>query len=194
MWPRTTADLAASRAISVFDCPAALRRRGLRRRRPRTLRCRRTSAAAATRDAGLRARRLRGRSDQSRGSTTAASTYSINAMAWGTAELEPEVRDWLEDLSTRHFARAACYIDLLAERRPLLDEPYTRQLDGSLRELRFHLDRAAMRITYWIATQPRIILLAVFRKTQMRADRQVERARRAVARCIAEAHTVEEEV
>ena len=74
-----------------------------------------------------------------------------------------------------------------------LDEPYTRQLDGRLRELRFHMDRAAIRITYWIAAERRIILLTVFRKTQMREDRQIERARRAMARCIDEGHTVDEE-
>jgi hypothetical protein len=42
-------------------------------------------------------------------------------------------------------------VDLLAERGPLLGEPYTRQLDGKLRELRFHLERRAVRVTYWIA-------------------------------------------
>jgi hypothetical protein len=55
-------------------------------------------------------------------------------MAWGTVELEPEVRDWLEGLSTVAFATAAFYVDLLAERGSLLGEPYTRQLDGKLRE------------------------------------------------------------
>jgi hypothetical protein len=114
-------------------------------------------------------------------------------MAWGTVELEPEVRDWLEALSTLHFARAAFYIDLLAARGPLLDEPYTRQLDGKLRELRFNLDRAAMRVTYWIAAGRRIILLTVFHKTQMREGLQIERARRALARCMDEEHTVDEE-
>ena len=114
-------------------------------------------------------------------------------MTWGTVELEPEVRVWLEDLSIPHFARAAFYIDLLADRGPLLDEPYTRQLDGRLRELRFHLDRAAIRITYWIAAERRIILLTVFRKTQMREDRQIERARRALIRCMDEGHAVDEE-
>ena len=51
-------------------------------------------------------------------------------------ELEPEVRDWLEGLPTAQFARAAFYVDLLAEYGTLLGEPYTRQLDGKLRELR----------------------------------------------------------
>ncbi len=120
-------------------------------------------------------------------------SHSIVAMAWGTVEVESEVRESLEALPTLGLARAAFYIDLLADQGPLLDEPYTRQLDGPLRELRFHLDRQAIRITYWIAAGRRIILLTVFHKTRMREDRQVDRARRALARCQAETHSPDEE-
>jgi hypothetical protein len=35
---------------------------------------------------------------------------------------------------------------------PLLDEPFTKQLDGKLRELRFYLGGRPTRITYWIAS------------------------------------------
>ncbi|MEV4545069.1 addiction module toxin RelE [Micromonospora sp. S4605] len=115
-------------------------------------------------------------------------------MTWGSVELEPEVRDWLEALSTTDFARAAFYIDLLASQGVLLGEPHTRQLDGKLRELRFYLEREAVRVTYWIASDRRIILLTVFRKTRMREDREIERARRALERCVAERHTVHEGV
>jgi len=114
-------------------------------------------------------------------------------MPWGLVELEPEVEKWLESLSTAHFARAAFYIDLLAEQGPLLGEPYTKQLDGKLRELRFHLERQAVRITYWIASERRIILLTFFQKTRMRDQREVDRARQALARCIDEAHRVVDE-
>lgn len=117
----------------------------------------------------------------------------MDAMPWGTVELEPEVRDWLERLPTAQFATAAFYVDLLAERGPLLGEPYTRQLDGKLRELRFHLERRAVRVTYWIATGRRIVLLTVFAKSRMREEREIERARRALARCAAEEHTAEED-
>ncbi|MEU0553513.1 type II toxin-antitoxin system RelE/ParE family toxin [Dactylosporangium sp. NPDC006015] len=65
-------------------------------------------------------------------------------------------------------------------------------LDGKLRELRFHLERDAVRITYWIASGERIILLTVFRKTRDRETSEVKRAQRALARCVAEMHTVEE--
>ncbi|WP_239375103.1 type II toxin-antitoxin system RelE/ParE family toxin [Frankia sp. Cj5] len=115
-------------------------------------------------------------------------------MAWGTVELEPEVRDWLEQLSTAHFATAAFYIDLLAEQGPVLGEPYTRQLDGKLRELRFHVDRQAVRVTYWLAPGQRVVLLAVFVKTRMREVGEVARARRTLARCLAEQHTADDEL
>ncbi|WP_344876915.1 type II toxin-antitoxin system RelE/ParE family toxin [Nonomuraea antimicrobica] len=114
-------------------------------------------------------------------------------MAWGSVGLEPEVREWLEKLSAESFARAAFSIDLLAAEGPLLGEPYTRQLDGKLRELRFYLDELTMRIRYWIAPERRIILLTVFRKTRMREDREVEPARRALFRCKDEAHSAAEE-
>jgi len=84
------------------------------------------------------------------------------------------------------------YVDLLADQGPLLDEPYTRHLGRGLRELRFHLDGDAVRITYWIAAERRIILLTVFRKTRMWESREVARAVRALRRCMDEKHTVEE--
>ncbi|WP_405087257.1 type II toxin-antitoxin system RelE/ParE family toxin [Microbispora sp. NBC_01389] len=114
-------------------------------------------------------------------------------MDWGTVELEPEVQQWLEDLPAESFARVVFYVDLLAAEGPLLGEPYTKQLDGKLRELRFHLNDIAVRITYWIASGRRIVLLTVFHKSRSRDDREVERARRALRRCVESAHTVDEE-
>ncbi len=75
----------------------------------------------------------------------------------------------------------------------LLDEPYTRQLRGKLRELRFHLARQSVRISYWVAADRRIILLTVFRKQRMREDAEMKRAWRAMQRCITEVHTADEE-
>ncbi len=98
----------------------------------------------------------------------------------------------MESLPTSQFATAAFYVDLIADRGPLLGEPYARQLDGKLRELRFHLEGRAVRVTYWIAPGRRIVLLTVFAKTRMREVGEVERARRALARCLAEEHLVED--
>lgn len=114
-------------------------------------------------------------------------------MGWGTVELEPEVEAWLGDLNDASFGRAAFYIDLLEDKGALLGEPYSRQLGGKLRELRFYLGTQQTRISYYIATGRRIILLTVFAKTKPRQATEMERAKRALARCIAEGHTAEDQ-
>lgn len=114
-------------------------------------------------------------------------------MNWGKVELEPEVDEWFDTLDQDDQETAAFYVDLLAERGVLLDEPYTRQLRGKLRELRFHLHREVVWITYWIAPGRRIIVLTVFRKQRMRESAEIERAWRAMQWCMAEAHTADEE-
>ena len=118
---------------------------------------------------------------------------TIAGMSWGSVELEPEVRDWLEGLAGSEFGHAAFYVDLLAERGVLLSEPYTKQLDGKLRELRFDLGRQAIRITCWIASGRRIILLTVFGKTRDRDRAQVARAMKAMLACMQAGHYVDEE-
>lgn len=112
--------------------------------------------------------------------------------AW-EVELEPEVRDWYLALDEVFQGRVDFRIDQLAEKGSLLGEPHSRQLDGKLRELRFHLGGRPIRITYWIAPDRRIILLTVFVKTRRRERRQVERAKRAMERCMAEGHRVEDD-
>ncbi|MEU4315163.1 type II toxin-antitoxin system RelE/ParE family toxin [Nocardia sp. NPDC024068] len=103
-----------------------------------------------------------------------------------TIEIEPEVQDWLQSLPARHFLKIDEYVGLLAEQAELLGEPYTRYLGDGVRELRPTLDGAAMRITYWLAPGKRAILLTVFRKTRMREDAQVKRAKLAQQTCQAE--------
>ena len=110
---------------------------------------------------------------------------------WGSVELEPEVRDWILALEETGRARVRFHVDRLAELGNLLDEPQTRQLDGKLRELRFQLTGRQIRITYWIAPGRRIILLTVFAKTQRQERREIIRAKQAMERCVAEAHTLD---
>ena len=86
-------------------------------------------------------------------------------------ELEPEVREWLDTLSLKDYAKVEAMADILADQAETLGEPYSRHLSGKTRELRFHLERSAVRISYWLAPGRRVVLLTVFRKT-----RQVERA------------------
>ncbi|MET9482137.1 type II toxin-antitoxin system RelE/ParE family toxin [Streptomyces sp. NPDC006638] len=114
-------------------------------------------------------------------------------MTWGEIEVEPEVEKWYLGLSEQHRGRTSFYIDLLATKGVLLGAPYTKQLDGKLRELRFYLDGESMRITYWIASGRRIILLTVFRKQRMRETDEVERAIRSMRDCMVQEHSADEE-
>lgn len=118
---------------------------------------------------------------------------NIYVMSWGQVELEPEVDEGIDSLDPGSQEIVAFYVDLLVARGVLLGEPYTRQLDGKLRELRFHLERDSIRITYWIVPGRRIVLLTVFRKQRMREFAEIERARLAMKRCIAEKHTAQGE-
>lgn len=110
-----------------------------------------------------------------------------------TVEIEPEVREWLQQLPAKHFLKIDEYVGLLAEHAESLGEPYARYLGDGVRELRPTLDGAKIRITYWLAPGRRIVLLTVFRKTKMREDVEVKRAKLAQQLCRAEHEPAHEE-
>ncbi len=101
-------------------------------------------------------------------------------------EVEPEVRAWLNSLSDRDFGRVDFLVGVLAERAETPGEPYTRHLDGKVRELRFRLLRQQTRVTYWLAPGHRVVLLTVFHKTRSAETTEVQRAIQAQKTCEAE--------
>lgn len=116
------------------------------------------------------------------------------SVPWGEIEAEPEVVEWLEGLDDEAFGRVEFAIDLLAERGVLLGEPHTRQLRGKLRELRVNLgvQSDAVRVTHFVVTGRRIVLLTVFKKQRRQERAEIERAEAAMRRCVAEGHTTQE--
>ncbi|MEY7979208.1 type II toxin-antitoxin system RelE/ParE family toxin [Streptomyces pilosus] len=108
-------------------------------------------------------------------------------------EIEPEVRQWLALLSDPHYDKIERAADMLAAQPTTLGEPYSRHLGGKLRELRFTVDGNAVRITYWLAPERRIVLLTVFRKTRQHEGAEVERARQAQKACEADHGPAEHE-
>jgi hypothetical protein len=80
--------------------------------------------------------------------TPGRASDTVDGITWSQVELEPEVSDWLEGRDDQRWAQALFHLDLLEERGALLSEPYTRQLSGKLRELRFYCGGERTRITY----------------------------------------------
>lgn len=107
-------------------------------------------------------------------------------------ELEPEVEEWLDTISIKEFASVLPHIERWADRGSALRMPASRSLGEGLFELRFDLNRVAWRMSFFFAEKRRIVLLTVFRKQRMNERHEVERARTAMRRCIAEGHTAEE--
>ncbi|MCP3854503.1 MAG: type II toxin-antitoxin system RelE/ParE family toxin [Actinomycetia bacterium] len=101
----------------------------------------------------------------------------------------------MEDLSAKEFAVVLAHVERLSERGNRLRMPASRSLGDGLFELRFDLGRVARRITYFFVpdTEQRIALLTTFRKQRQNERAEVRPARSAMARCIAEGHTAEED-
>ena len=108
-------------------------------------------------------------------------------------ELEPEVEQWLESLPAGQFATVASRIEYLGEHGAAIRMPRSRSLGDGLFELRFDLAQKAQRITFFFPEGRRIVLLTTFCKQSQNERAEVARARQALARCIAEGHTVEGE-
>ena len=98
-------------------------------------------------------------------------------------EVESEVRSWLESLSDRDFGRVDFLVGVLAEHAETLGEPYSRHLGGKVRELRFQLLGQSTRVTYWLASGRRVVLLTVFVKTRRAEAAEVRRAVQAQKTC-----------
>ena len=130
--------------------------------------------------------------DDNPGRTSQSPADIIFDVMW-SVELEPEVEQWIDARTTKEFASVLPHIERLAERGSQLRMPASRSLGNGLLELRFDLRRVAWRIPYYFATGRRIVLLTVFRKQRQNERAEVQRARRAMERCIAEGHTAEED-
>lgn len=116
----------------------------------------------------------------------------VSDVMW-VVELEPEVKEWLEQLSPTEFAAVLPHVERLAQRGNQLRMPASKPLGAGLFELRFDMARATWRIPFFFASNRRIVLLTVFRKQRMNERQEIDRARSAMERCIADRHTAEED-
>jgi hypothetical protein len=108
-------------------------------------------------------------------------------------EQEAEVAAWFEGLDRPQFGHVAFHVDRLLAIGSRLRMPHSRALGDGLYELRFDLGPVSWRITYFFTKPRRIVLLTVFRKQRNNERHEVNRAHAAMARCITEGHTADED-
>ncbi|MFE1595351.1 type II toxin-antitoxin system RelE/ParE family toxin [Nocardia sp. NPDC058705] len=96
---------------------------------------------------------------------------------------EPEVVEWLRSLTPAQLARVDEVVGLLAEEGTSLGMPLSRSLGDRVWELRIHLHPIEMRLTYWFASNNRVVMLTTFRKTRDNERLQVMRAKEAQKLC-----------
>lgn len=98
-------------------------------------------------------------------------------------ELEPEVAQWLDGLSDKHFGKVDDATGLLAQLGPATPMPIARPLRDGVWELRLTLGDVEARLTYWITPDRRIIFLTWFRKTRQHEEKQINRVVLARKQC-----------
>ncbi len=74
------------------------------------------------------------------------------------------VLDYIKRLREKEEAKLSKYIEFLRVNKGYLDEPYSRHIEGKIRELRIDFSRNKHRIFYFIFIKKTIILLHVFLK------------------------------
>lgn len=74
------------------------------------------------------------------------------------------VREYIKGLNLKERAKVLKYIDFLRQNDGKLDEPYSRHVEGKIRELRVDFHRNRHRIFYFTFVGRKIILLHAFLK------------------------------
>jgi len=92
------------------------------------------------------------------------------------------VQELISSLPAKFGAKILFAIDLLEQRGISLREPYVKQMDGKLWELRIKFSSDISRILYFVPQGKDIVLLHGFvKKTQKTPAREIETARRFMA-------------
>lgn len=105
-------------------------------------------------------------------------------MGWTTefyedAKGNEPVADFLDSLDEEGRAKITRYIKLLLEFGVLLKEPYTRQVEGKIREVRTSNRTGEIRVLYFTYTGKRFILLhGMIKKTKKTPPEDIEIARK----------------
>ena len=89
------------------------------------------------------------------------------------------VKEYIDQLSIKEQAKVLKYVGFLKENKGKLDEPYSRHIEGKIRELRVDFHRNRHRILYFTFIGRKIILLHAFlKKTPKTPQKEIIQARK----------------
>jgi len=87
------------------------------------------------------------------------------------------VLQYIEKLSLKEQAKVLKYIDFLRKNKGYLDEPYSRHIQGKIRELRVDFSKNRHRIFFVTVVGKKIILLHSFlKKTNKTPKKEIAKA------------------
>ena len=84
---------------------------------------------------------------------------------------EKSLSDWPE----KHRDKINQVLYLLAERKGVIDEPYSKHIKGKIRELRVDFGKARYRLLYALLPDKIIIILVAFRKNTVKTPENIIR-------------------
>ena len=85
---------------------------------------------------------------------------------------------YIESLPSKEQTKILKYIEFLRVHKGVLDEPYSRHIEGKIRELRVDFARNRHRIFYFIFVDKNIIFLNAFlKKTEKTPMQEIEKAK-----------------
>lgn len=89
------------------------------------------------------------------------------------------VREYINGLNLKERAKVLKYIDFLKQNDGKLDEPYSRHIEGKIRELRVDFHRNRHRIFYFTFVGKKIVLLRAFlKKTAKTPTSEINQAKK----------------
>jgi phage-related protein len=87
------------------------------------------------------------------------------------------VKEYLDRLDKKSRAKVLKYIEFLREHGGHLDEPYSRHIEGKIRELRVDFSGNRHRVFYFVFIGKNIILLSAFlKKTPKTPEKEIKKA------------------
>ena len=103
------------------------------------------------------------------------SEYKVKFYKNSANHNEP-VLDYIKKLDDKNKAKVLKYIEFLRENKGYLDEPYSKHIEGKIRELRVDFSTNHHRIFYFTFINKTIILLHSFlKKTAKTTKREIEK-------------------